>query len=205
VLKLNETCKAHSFVTERRQEGSSWRRLDAYFQGRGWIIAGCTVGLVLILIYVPITGDQPVAALENLPPAIRMVSPHGLPPFVTAPDATDLRLVCMAILLVAAVLAAGVFFFWLHALPDRLVDNSTKVHFDIVAVRALLTFFTHIHVFWVAALLIAFVKIPELSIPDFSGLLARIAGSLERMADARRWKVDTRPAEPSNHRYEKGA
>ena len=87
----------------------------------------------------------------------------------------------MALVLVAVVLAFGVFFFWLHNLPERLVHNSTKAQFDIVAALALLSLLTHIHLFWVLALLIALVKIP---IPDFTGLLGRIAGSLEQMADA---------------------
>ena len=62
--------------------------------------------------------------------------------------------------MVAAVLAFGVFFFWLHNLPERLVHNSTKAQFDIVAALALLSLLTHIHLFWVLALLIALVKIP---------------------------------------------
>jgi hypothetical protein len=107
-----------------------------------------------------------------------------LPPFITSPGATDTLMVLMAIVLVAAVLAIGVFFFWLHSLPERLVHTSSKVHFDIVAVLGLLSLFTHIHLFWVAALLIALVKIPDISVPDFSNLFGRIASPLEKMADA---------------------
>jgi hypothetical protein len=135
--------------------------------------------------------------IEGLTPAKHALAPHGMPPFITAPGATDWLFVCMAIVLVAAVLAAGVFFFWLHSLPERMVHGSTKVHFDIVAVLALLSLFTHIHLFWVAALLLALVKVPEFSIPDFSGLLNRIAGSLEKMADAEPGKVDASPPKPS--------
>jgi hypothetical protein len=112
-----------------------------------------------------------------------------MPPFITAPGETDWLLVCMAVVLVGAVLGAGVFFFWLHSLPERLVHNSTKVHFDIVAVLGLLSLFTHVHLFWVAALLIALVKMPEWSIPDFSGLLGRIAASVERMSGAERGRT----------------
>jgi hypothetical protein len=127
-----------------------------------------------------------------------------MPPFITAPGATDVLFVGMAIVLVAAVLAAGVFFFWLHSLPERMVHNSTKVHFDIVAVLGLLSLFTHIHLFWVAALLLALVKIPEISIPDFSDLLGRIAGSLERMSNAEPGKADASPPKPDGRRSEKG-
>jgi hypothetical protein len=101
--------------------------------------------------------------------------------FIAGPGETDVLLVIRALVLVAAVLAVGVFFFWLHSLPERLVHNSTKVHFDIVAALALLSLFTHIHLFWVLALLIALVRVP---MPDFTGLLGRIARSLEKIAEA---------------------
>jgi hypothetical protein len=113
-----------------------------------------------------------------------------VPPFVTSPGDMDVLLVIMTVILIGAVLLFGVFFFWLHSLPERLVHNSTKVHFDIVAVLALLSLFTHIHLFWVAALLIALVRIPT---PDFTGTLGRIAGSLEKMADAAPEEVESPP------------
>src|SRR5262249_53523086 len=115
---------------------------------------------------------------------------NHLPPFITAPGETDVLLVIMAVVLIGGVLAVGVFFFLLHSLPERLVHNSTKVHFDIVAALALLSLFTHMHLFWVAALLIALVRIP---MPDFTGQLGRIAGSLEKMADAAPGDVESAP------------
>ena len=86
----------------------------------------------------------------------------------------------MAVVLIGAVLAVGVFFFWLHSLPERMVHN--KIQFDIVAVLALLSLFTHQHAFWVAALLIALIDFPSFSLPEFSGSLGRIANSLEAIA-----------------------
>ena len=71
-------------------------------------------------------------------------SPH-MPGFITAPGETDVLFVVMAFVLVASVLAIGVFFFWLHSLPERMVHN--KVQFDLVAVLALLSLFTHMHAF----------------------------------------------------------
>jgi hypothetical protein len=100
--------------------------------------------------------------------------------FITPPGETDVLLVIMAVVLIGAVLGIGVFFFWLHSLPERMVHN--KVQFDIVAVLALLSLFTHQHAFWVAALLIALIDFQRFSIPDFSGLLERIASSLEARA-----------------------
>jgi multisubunit Na+/H+ antiporter MnhF subunit len=108
---------------------------------------------------------------------------HHLPFFITPPGETDVLFVIMAFVLVGAVLGIGVFFFWLHSLPERMVHN--KIQFDIVAVLALLSLFTHQHAFWVAALLIALVNFPSLSLPDFSDLLGRIASSLEAIAASR--------------------
>ena len=122
----------------------------------------------------------PASAIEPHQSARHPSAAHHQPPFITPPGETDALLVVIAFVMVAAVLAFGVFFFWLHNLPERLVHNSTKAQFDIVAALALLSLLTHIHLFWVLALLIALVKIP---MPDFTGLLGRIAGSLEKIAD----------------------
>ena len=102
-------------------------------------------------------------------------SPH-LPPFITAPGETDILYVLVALVLIGAVLGAGVFFFWLHSLPERMVHN--KVQFDLVAVLALLSLFTHIHAFWVAALLLALIDLPKFSFPHFSRTLSDISHSL---------------------------
>jgi hypothetical protein len=107
-----------------------------------------------------------------------------LPPFITSPGTTDALMVLMAFVLVAAVLATGVFFFWLHSLPERLVHKSTKVHFDHRASARCFRLFTHIHLFWVAALLIALVKIPIFSMPDFPVCSAGLLAPLEKIAEA---------------------
>lgn len=99
-------------------------------------------------------------------------------------------MVVMGIVLLAATLGAGVFFFWLHSLPERMVHN--KVQFDLVAVLALLSLFTHIHAFWVAALIIALIDIPQFSFPQLSSNLGRIAGSLESIAAGQAKRVESR-------------
>jgi hypothetical protein len=154
------------------------RRLGAFFARRRWLIAiASLLGLAVAAVALLTTATQNVTTTEHAP--IHPTAPHSMPPFVTAPGETDVLLVCMAFVLVGAIMAAGVFFFWLHSLPERLVHKSTKVHFDIVAVLGLLSLFTHVHLFWVAALLLALVKMPQWSIPDFSSLLGRIAAAIE--------------------------
>ena len=102
---------------------------------------------------------------------------HHLPSFITAPGETDVLMVGMAVFLLVAVLAVGILFLRLHTLPERIAHRGHKLQFEIVAVLGLLALFTHMHIFWVAGLLLALIDLP-----DFSGSLGRIAGSVEKMA-----------------------
>lgn len=113
-------------------------------------------------------------------PSLHEAAPHHMPFFIVSPGQTDILMVIMAIVLLLAVLGIGVFFFWLHSLPERMVHN--KVQFDIVAVLALLSLFTHIHAFWIAALLLALIPFPDFSTWDFGNPLNRIAASLDKLA-----------------------
>jgi hypothetical protein len=86
-------------------------------------------------------------------------------------------MVVMAIFLVIVVLTVGVLFLRLHTLPERIAHSSQKLQFEIVAVLGLLALFTHIHLFWVAGLILALIDIPDWGTP-----LRRIAGSVEKIA-----------------------
>jgi hypothetical protein len=103
---------------------------------------------------------------------------HHLPIFITAPGETDVLMVVMAIFLVAAVLWVGTLYWRLHSLPERMAHKSEKLQFEIVAILGLLALFTHIHLFWVAGLLLAMIDLP-----DFGTPLRSIAGSVEKIAD----------------------
>lgn len=109
--------------------------------------------------------------------SIHPAAPHALPGFITAPGETDTFLVVMAIFLVLAVLAVGVLFLRLHTLPERMAHGSQKLQFEIVAVLGLIALFTHIHLFWVAGLILALIDLPDWTTP-----LRRIAGSTEKIA-----------------------
>src|SRR3954471_20370989 len=105
-------------------------------------------------------------------------APHHLPPFITAPGQTDVFLVGSAIFLVVGVIALGSLYFRLHALPEQLAHGkASKLQFEVVAVLALLALFTHNSAFWVAALLLAIIPVPDLYAP-----LSGMAGSLAKMA-----------------------
>ena len=103
-----------------------------------------------------------------------------LPIFITAPGSSDVLMNIMAVFLVVTVLGTGLLFLRLHTLPERMAHKSQKLQFEIVAVLGLLALFTHMHIFWVAGLLLALIDLP-----DFGTPLGRIAGSLEKIAGIR--------------------
>ena len=100
-----------------------------------------------------------------------------LPGFITAPGQTDYLFVVTIVLLVGVVLLVGNLYLRLHALPEQLAHRSKKVQLEIVAVLALIALFTHQHLFWIAALLLALIPLP-----DFSTPIASMARSLEKLA-----------------------
>ena len=114
---------------------------------------------------------------------INPIATHSLPSFITAPGETDVLMVATALFLLIAVVAFGLLFLRLHTLPERMAHRSHKLQFEIVAVLGLIALFTHMHVFWVAGLLLALIDIP-----DFGGWLGRIAGAVERIAGLNRAK-----------------
>jgi hypothetical protein len=102
---------------------------------------------------------------------------HHLPAFITAPGETDVLMVVMGVILALSVLMFGVLFLWLHSLPERMAHRSHKLQFEIVAVLCLISLFTHMHIFWIAGLLLALIDLP-----DFGTPLSRIARSAEKIA-----------------------
>jgi multisubunit Na+/H+ antiporter MnhF subunit len=101
---------------------------------------------------------------------------HHLPWFLTAPGESDVLFTITTIMLLLIVFGLGVVFFRLHSLPERL--GHKKLQFEIVAVLCLLSLFTHIHLFWVIALLLALIDLP-----DFQTPLRSMAESLGRLAN----------------------
>ena len=86
-------------------------------------------------------------------------------------------MVVMALFLLLAVVMFGIVFLRLHTLPERMAHKSQKIQFEIVAVLGLIALFTHMHIFWIAGLLLAMVDFP-----DFGNSLGRIATSTEKLA-----------------------
>jgi uncharacterized membrane protein len=100
-----------------------------------------------------------------------------LPSFITAPGQTDWLFNVVVVFLLAMILIVGNLYFQLHALPEHMAHRTKKVQMEIVAVLALISLFTHNHIFWIAGLLLALIDLP-----DFSTPMVSIARSLEKLS-----------------------
>jgi hypothetical protein len=100
-----------------------------------------------------------------------------LPFFITAPGQSDGLFDAMVVFLIVVVFAVGLLYLRLHALPEHLAHGTSKVQLQLVGVLTLLALFTHNHIFWIGALLLALVQFPNFSAP-----LASMAHSLEKLA-----------------------
>jgi len=87
------------------------------------------------------------------------LAPHSLPWFITAPGTTDTLSVMAAVFLTLTILGVGVLYLKIHSLPERSAHAGRKI------------------LFWVAALILAFIDIP-----DFAGPLRSMAASLGRLS-----------------------
>jgi len=135
------------------------------------------------------------------------LTPHHLPFYIVKPGETDVLMIATGIFLVLTVLGVGNVYLRLHSLPERMAHKSQKLQFELVAVLGLIALFTHMHIFWIAGLLLALVDLP-----DFSTPLGRIAGSVEKIADSAddaaevtstaRDRTGSSPAEPSTPKKE---
>jgi hypothetical protein len=116
-------------------------------------------------------------AVTSRQESIHPLAPDQLPGFIPAADGSDPLFTFVVILLVALFLAVGILYLKLHSLPERLGHKQNNTQLQLIAVLAVLALFTHNNVFWVLALLLAVVRLP-----DFTTPLNSIAESLKAMS-----------------------
>ncbi len=92
------------------------------------------------------------------------------------------------VFVIGAIVLTGVIFLTIHSLPERMAHKSKKIQMDLIAVLCLLALLLHLHVLWLAALILAFIDIP-----DFLTPVNRIASSVEDIAGV----AGTPPADQS--------
>ena len=117
------------------------------------------------------------------------LAPHTLPPFVGAADGSDPLFSAIIFIVLLAVLGVGVFYLKLHAIPEQLAHKHGNTQSQLIMVLALLALFTHNNIFWVAALILALLKLP-----DFLTPINSISESLKKLtpeeADTPAWTLE---------------
>lgn len=114
-----------------------------------------------------------------------------LPSFITPPGQTDILFNFVVVFMIAAIFTVGVLYMRLHALPEHLAHGTQKVQYEIVAVLGLIALFTHNNIFWIAALILALIDLP-----DFLSPLRSMASSLRRLSGPRNAVADPQNIQP---------
>ena len=108
---------------------------------------------------------------------VHALAPHELPNYLAGPDGSDPLFTAVLVLLVLSLLAVGNLYLKLHAVPEKLAHKHNNTQLQIITVLTLIALFTHNNIFWIAALLLAVVRLPDLTTPINS-----IAKSLAQLA-----------------------
>ncbi len=103
------------------------------------------------------------------------MAPHHLPAFLPTAAGADPLFAGVVVFVLAFVIVLGNLYLRLHALPDMMAHRANSTQYQIIGILTLLALFTHNNLFWVAALLLAALKLPDFATPLYS-----IARSLER-------------------------
>ena len=109
-----------------------------------------------------------------------------LPFYITAPGETDILLGAVALTLVAVVIGFGALYFTIQAIPDRIAKGTSKAQMQVVGLLGLISLFTMNNLYWIAAILLAAVRLPDFVSPlkDIAASLrARPASSIDRTSD----------------------
>jgi len=110
-------------------------------------------------------------------PTVKVVHDH-LPFYITGPGESDILFTAVTISLIAIVVGFGALYFTIQAIPDRIAKGTSKAQMQLVGLLGLVSLFTMNNLYWVAAILLAAIRVP-----DFMAPLTDIARSLRSRAD----------------------
>lgn len=108
--------------------------------------------------------------------AVHPLAPSELPAFIGAADGSDPLFTAVTFILIFGLMGTVVLYFKLHSIPEHLAQKHNNTQTQLIMVLAVLALFTHNHLFWIAALVLALIKIP-----DFVSPLNSIASELHSM------------------------
>ena len=126
---------------------------------------------------------------------IHPLAPHSLPPFVGAADGSDPLFSAIIFIVILAVLGVGVFYLKLHAIPEQLAHKHGNTQSQLIMVLALLALFKHNNIFWVAALILALLKLP-----DFLTPINSISESLKKLTPEETYTSTAAPKQSEGER-----
>ncbi|GAH17190.1 unnamed protein product, partial [marine sediment metagenome] len=63
------------------------------------------------------------------------------------------------------VIGLGVLYFWIQAWPDRLAVGASKVQLQMVGILGLISLLTLNNAFWIAGLMLATIRFPDIVTP----------------------------------------
>lgn len=104
-------------------------------------------------------------SIADMNVATHPLAPDHPPFFVTGPGQTDGLLIAVIIILLTVVLLVGVFYFTLHALPEKMAHGADPMKMQVVGILCLLALFTHNNAFWIIALLLSAIRLPDFLSP----------------------------------------
>lgn len=93
------------------------------------------------------------------------LAPHHIPGWVPGADGGDPLFTVVVVFVLILVMGLGVLYLKLHSLPEHMAHDTSSAQLQIVSMLALLALFTHNNMFWVAALLLAAIKLPDIVTP----------------------------------------
>ena len=111
---------------------------------------------------------------KNMNETMANVIHEHLPFYITAPGETDILFGAVTVALIAIVVGFGALYFTIQAIPDRIAEGTSKTQMQLVGLLGLISLFTMNNLYWVAAILLAAIRIP-----DFMTPLRDIASSLQ--------------------------
>ena len=116
--------------------------------------------------------------------SVTNVTQENLPFFITGPGESDILFTAVTISLILIILGFGALYFTIQAIPDRLAEGTSKAQMQIVGILGLISLITLNNAYWVAALLLAAIRIPDLVTPFKS-----ISRSLKKMSVGNRGQL----------------
>ena len=109
-------------------------------------------------------------------PGMHELAGH-VPSYIAGPGGDDVLFSRLSVFILVLVVLIGVTYFRLHALPESIAHRENHAQFQLVGVLSLVALFTHDNIFWIAALLLAAVRLPNFTAP-----LQAIADNLKELA-----------------------